>query len=131
MMPSHPYPPNNVGASTNSFLISTRDRSSKIEWFVDVSFFFSSRRRHTRFKCDWSSDVCSSDLKLMGPFFVLGSQLSSLPSSPLPSGRRKYVFLVSFSISELARKWNPACCGSRSEERRVGKECRSRWSPYH
>src|SRR6185369_8176887 len=25
--------------------------------------FFSSRRRHTRFKCDWSSDVCSSDLK--------------------------------------------------------------------
>src|SRR5260370_29047270 len=29
-----------------------------VVWF----FFFSSRRRHTRFKCDWSSDVCSSDL---------------------------------------------------------------------
>src|SRR2546430_9088596 len=28
-----------------------------------VVFFFSSRRRHTRFDCDWSSDVCSSDLK--------------------------------------------------------------------
>src|SRR5260370_3710907 len=28
-------------------------------------FFFSSRRRHTRFKCDWSSDVCSSDLSAM------------------------------------------------------------------
>src|SRR2546430_13270452 len=27
-----------------------------------VLFFFSSRRRHTRFDCDWSSDVCSSDL---------------------------------------------------------------------
>src|SRR2546430_11775409 len=27
-----------------------------------VVFFFSSRRRHTRFDCDWSSDVCSSDL---------------------------------------------------------------------
>src|SRR2546427_6868162 len=27
-------------------------------------FFFSSRRRHTRFDCDWSSDVCSSDLNL-------------------------------------------------------------------
>src|SRR5260370_27610169 len=27
-----------------------------------LNFFFSSRRRHTRFKCDWSSDVCSSDL---------------------------------------------------------------------
>src|SRR5688572_32945626 len=28
-------------------------------------FFFSSRRRHTRFDCDWSSDVCSSDLRLL------------------------------------------------------------------
>src|SRR5260370_41238422 len=27
-----------------------------------IFFFFSSKRRHTRFKCDWSSDVCSSDL---------------------------------------------------------------------
>src|SRR5882762_1150207 len=33
-------------------------------WIVLIGFvfFFSSRRRHTRFKCDWSSDVCSSDL---------------------------------------------------------------------
>src|SRR2546430_13467127 len=31
-----------------------------------IFFFFSSRRRHTRFDCDWSSDVCSSDL-LQGP----------------------------------------------------------------
>src|SRR5256886_16721 len=30
-----------------------------------IFFFFSSRRRHTRFDCDWSSDVCSSDLFLM------------------------------------------------------------------
>src|SRR5207237_4559607 len=29
-------------------------------------FFCSSRRRHTRFKCDWSSDVCSSDLETGG-----------------------------------------------------------------
>src|SRR5260370_15214492 len=29
---------------------------------IVMCFFFSSRRRHTRFKCDWSSDVCSSDL---------------------------------------------------------------------
>src|SRR6266478_8547097 len=29
---------------------------------VSCFFFFSSRRRHTRFDCDWSSDVCSSDL---------------------------------------------------------------------
>src|SRR2546430_4286692 len=31
--------------------------------FVSLFFFFSSRRRHTRFDCDWSSDVCSSDLR--------------------------------------------------------------------
>src|SRR5260370_8783626 len=31
-------------------------------------FFFSSRRRHTRFKCDWSSDVCSSDLDASNAF---------------------------------------------------------------
>src|SRR2546430_11906718 len=31
-------------------------------WRGRVCFFFSSRRRHTRFDCDWSSDVCSSDL---------------------------------------------------------------------
>src|SRR5690606_39321635 len=34
-----------------------RDRST-----LHASFFFSSRRRHTRFSRDWSSDVCSSDL---------------------------------------------------------------------
>src|SRR5260370_19018998 len=32
-------------------------------WYCFI-FFFSSRRRHTRFKCDWSSDVCSSDLDI-------------------------------------------------------------------
>src|SRR2546430_3325297 len=34
---------------------------------TDAVFFFSSRRRHTRFDCDWSSDVCSSDLLASGP----------------------------------------------------------------
>src|SRR2546430_3725573 len=39
---------------------------STICWFL--FFFFSSRRRHTRFDCDWSSDVCSSDLaSVLGP----------------------------------------------------------------
>src|SRR2546427_9990870 len=33
-------------------------------------FFFSSRRRHTRFDCDWSSDVCSSDLEKLGEILV-------------------------------------------------------------
>src|SRR2546427_11455521 len=34
--------------------------------FSRYFFFFSSRRRHTRFDCDWSSDVCSSDLAQQG-----------------------------------------------------------------
>src|SRR2546427_7096392 len=38
-------------------------------------FFFSSRRRHTRFDCDWSSDVCSSDLNVSGTFYYLCSIL--------------------------------------------------------
>src|SRR2546430_12974326 len=33
-------------------------------------FFFSSRRRHTRFDCDWSSDVCSSDLYTVAGEFI-------------------------------------------------------------
>src|SRR5260370_26737928 len=36
--------------------------NAHIKLFSASFFFFSSRRRHTRFKCDWSSDVCSSDL---------------------------------------------------------------------
>src|SRR5260370_13792505 len=41
-------------------------------------FFFSSRRRHTRFKCDWSSDVCSSDLhqKWQEPVTLLADHLT-------------------------------------------------------
>src|SRR2546430_17049559 len=38
-----------------------------IFWLISVLFFFffSSRRRHTRFDCDWSSDVCSSDMRVV------------------------------------------------------------------
>src|SRR2546430_12046179 len=47
-------------------------------------FFFSSRRRHTRFDCDWSSDVCSSDLCPA----VLGQTVASQISGSVrdPSG---------------------------------------------
>src|SRR2546430_4553050 len=57
-------------------------------WVDDHSiFFFSSRRRHTRFDCDWSSDVCSSDLKrafrfVRGPVFaniVLADEVNRTP----------------------------------------------------
>src|SRR2546430_5361186 len=38
-----------------------RDKFSNAKFVDAAAFFFSSRRRHTRFDCDWSSDVCSSD----------------------------------------------------------------------
>src|SRR5260221_9970802 len=42
--------------------------------FFFFFFFFSSRRRHTRSLCDWSSDVCSSDLKLEGGAMTLKTE---------------------------------------------------------
>src|ERR1017187_10203082 len=69
---------------------------------------FSSRRRHTRRIGDWSSDVCSSDLSRRAP--------CACPETALPAKIMMPALLVGFV---------------RSEERRVGKECRSRWSPYH
>src|SRR5260370_31914708 len=85
-------------------------------------FFCSSRRRHTRFKCDWSSDVCSSDL----------TEEKGTDGTPPMSVEGKKAFLDAIA----AGKGFIGChCASdtfhRSEERRVGKECRSRWSPYH
>src|SRR5256886_10995186 len=40
-------------------------------------FFFSSRRRHTRFDCDWSSDVCSSDLTGMFELAISAAELAA------------------------------------------------------
>src|SRR6266568_7545536 len=45
--------------------------------FVNVYFFFSSRRRHTRWNCDWSSDVCSSDLVDGWSMGVIGTELAT------------------------------------------------------
>src|SRR3712207_8077278 len=96
-------------------------------------FFFSSRRRHTRYWRDWSSDVCSSDL--LYRFFRLFVQKEGLPRffsanrlqgvSTQPSDAAFFIDHPAFDgigMDELKK---------RSEERRVGKECRSRWSPYH
>src|SRR5258705_27259 len=77
-------------------------------------FFFSSRRRHTRCLSDWSSDVCSSDLRVLvvddDPIVLTGTAAM---------------------LEDLGHVATEVPSGDRSEERRVGKECRSRWSPYH
>src|SRR3546814_9424948 len=84
-------------------------------------FFFSSRRRHTR---------CA---------LVTGVQTCALPIYRRPSRTASagtpYDRASAAAASALATLWAPGTCRSRSEERRVGKECvstcRSRWSPYH
>src|SRR3712207_7544995 len=92
-------------------------------------FFFSSRRRHTRYWRDWSSDVCSSDLCHCSSHIAASIKLLPIhgegqnqhhhnavelePGVPCPQPTPPHGFML------------------RSEERRVGKECRSRWSPYH
>src|SRR5256885_8271637 len=90
-------------------------------------FFFSSRRRHTRLQGDWSSDVCSSDLGLL-PLMRMEKPGTDGTYSQIIYARktsRPPSFSPGFPISPALHR------GSRSEERRVGKECRSRWSPYH
>src|SRR5690349_24715751 len=81
-------------------------------------FFFSSRRRHTRSLRDWSSDVCSSDLCSLGYRDGGGA-------GRLGGGGQK------MRVESLVVRLIAPVVGQRSEERRVGKECRSRWSPYH
>src|SRR2546430_5403915 len=78
-------------------------------FLLDYMYFFSSRRRHTRFDCEWSSDVCSSDLML---------------EIDMQGDCRLTVAFRALLRHEIDK-------ADRSEERRVGKECRSRWSPYH
>src|SRR6266511_4943736 len=72
-------------------------------------FFFSSISRHTRFSRDWSSDVCSSDLT--NGFQGTVANQGQWPQTRVNRGG--------------TADW------VRLEERRVGKECRSRCSAYH
>src|SRR2546430_3637602 len=117
-------------------------------------FFFSSRRRHTRFDCDWSSDVCSSDLApaglaamapvnpggLVRPLLLFskadlarhaatrGLASHDDPANVDPRHLRSWVrtTLLPLLVDRLGERVRGDV---RSEERRVGKECRSRWSP--
>src|SRR3546814_6187301 len=97
---------------------------------VFVYFFFSSRRRHTR--CALVTGVQTCALPISVALRVdLEAPTPVVLITPAPAGsndwqlRRPYVRLAGVDQAT----------GSRSEERRVGKECvstcRSRWSPYH
>ena len=106
-------------------------------------FFFKQKTAYEIVDCDWSSDVCSSDLKLADESAEQSPETDTLAT-------RQLIFdLPDFAVAEQSlflsdrdvaasfflprpRLPNQALPENiRSEERRVGKECRSRWSPYH
>src|SRR3712207_8739093 len=95
-------------------------------------FFFSSRRRHTRYWRDWSSDVCSSDLG----FEVVAYEVEAVATTAgshqhVPRRERRVGGVFERRATTDVTHVIAATEDGRSEERRVGKECRSRWSPYH
>ena len=77
-------------------------------------FFFKQKTAYEIYQCDWSSDVCSSDL------------MACVPQRKFMDEKAKRENCE----KELAN-YKSSSQSMRSEERRVGKECRSRWSPYH
>src|SRR5205085_8078680 len=95
-------------------------------------FFFSSRRRHTRFDCDWSSDVCSSDLSVLSIARPCSNR-SIIPSRGIwpdrPRSRERCKTFTGWKPEfdhEKQDLWRSHC--RRSEERRVGKEGRWWWA---
>src|SRR5438132_14113012 len=87
-----------------------------MKWLV-VFFFFSSRRRHTISLCDWSSDVCSSDL-----VHRVDDEL----------GAEHHTLVVdSMDVERLLPRTVYHLDEPRSEERRVGKECNYRRLTVH
>src|SRR5437870_11516960 len=100
-------------------------------WF----FFFSSRRRHTRWPRDWSSDVCSSDLGNVKNFTQRiinnsGTATWSAGSFQVGSGgtfNNNGTFTNTYDGNYIFNLGGTA----RSEERRVGKEGRERWRRQH
>src|SRR5204863_1385202 len=94
-----------------------------IDLINPLFFFFSSRRRHTRSLRDWSSDVCSSDLQNQRRGDPPLPSALILARSGLQDSSCRGMFRNNGSSPNLKRLIE------RSEERRVGKECRYRWSP--
>src|SRR5690606_41071623 len=93
-------------------------------------FFFSSRRRHTRFSRDWSSDVCSSDLRIYS-FMMVSCDFMSVFVGGLFELLIPLHIVIDHSLNLCLISYLAFRSLLRSEERRVGKECRSWCSPHH
>src|SRR5256885_9888468 len=101
---------------------------------MGVIFFFSSRRRHTRLQGDWSSDVCSSDLALvtiLAAVLTVWSTQVTGPTASQSDDDQSLIGALDPGVEQTVLTSRNGLSRDRSEERRVGKECRSRWSPYH
>src|SRR3546814_5787944 len=94
------------------------------------SFFFSSRRRHTRCALVTGVQTCALPIFTPEDGIITGHVVIVLVAG-LPA----YVLVKLLTPGFYARKDTKTPVKTRSEERRVGKECvstcRSRWSPYH
>src|SRR3712207_8318733 len=97
-------------------------RETQVRMINCVFCFFASRRRHTRYWRDWSSDVCSSDLPA-ACYTACRVERQTCYRTVYETCYEPQQYTVNRTVMETV--WE------RSEERRVGKECRSRWSPYH
>src|SRR5437879_8663444 len=97
-------------------------------FFSYVFFFFSSRRRHTRYIGDWSSDVCSSDLVLRPLPYKDSARIVAFhtKTAMFPN----FMLALTWPAFQEVRRQATLLEETRSEERRVGKECRSRWWRY-
>src|SRR6266576_2683469 len=84
------------------------DSRTRLAW-SKIFFFFQAEDGIRDLYVTWSSDVCSSDLAVEGG------------AAPAPLSAKMKRAAAALAVSATVR----------SEERRVGKECRSRWSPYH
>src|SRR5205085_4569520 len=95
-----------------------------------VVFFFSSRRRHTRFDCDWSSDVCSSDLLRRRQDPGRGAQVFARAEGAGEAAESRIRSALPGQHKAAARTTYEPCVVLarlvRSEERRVGKGLRIR-----
>src|SRR5688572_32624483 len=123
------------------FLTSTKDQKLALSSIHGRGrFFVSSRRRHTRFDCDWSSDVCSSDLCSIAPGLEEATVCRVLEDVGVDRGTYLAALLAleqQLQQAELAIDGRRSADGAsaylayflRSEERRVGKECISRRAP--
>src|SRR3546814_8632561 len=106
-----------------------------------IVFFFKQKTAYELRISDWSSDVCSSDLvgrvffRHWSPTMQVGTDQTRGALERFVLGFGKVIVRHPSHMPELRRHCRACSMYTRSEERRVGKECvstcRSRWSPYH